>query len=65
MNSTQQQEASPAHVQQTIYGDSNVHAHTSQGVRSDNVSSSDFVSKKDFDKLSDQLDEKFSQEEVY
>ena len=31
---------------------------------SDDVSSSDFVSKKDFDKLSDQLDEKFSRFEA-
>ena len=56
VNSSQQQEASSAHAQQTISEDNNAHAqHLPRG--SDNVSSSDFVSKKDFDKLSDQLDE--------
>ena len=52
-----QQPASTAHAQQTISEDDSAHAQDLPG-GSDNVSSSDFVSKKDFNKLSDQLDEK-------
>ena len=63
VNSTQQQGASSAHVQQTISEDSNAHVQHLPG-GSDNVSSSEFVSKKDFDKLSDQLDERFSRFEA-
>ena len=63
VNSSQQPEASTAHAQQTISEDDSAHAqHLPAG--SDNVSSSDFVSKKDLDKLSDQLDEKFSRFEA-
>ena len=58
-----QQPASTAHAQQTISEDDSAHAQDLPG-GSDNVSSSDFVSKKDFDKLSDQLDEKFSRFEA-
>ena len=58
-----QQPASTAHAQQTISEDDSAHAQHLPG-GSDNVSSSDFVSKKDFDKLSDQLDEKFSRFEA-
>ena len=54
-----QQPAISAHAQQTISKDDSAHAQDLPG-GSDNVSSSDFFSKKDFDKLSDQLDEKFS-----
>ena len=63
VNSSQQPEASTAHAQQTISEDDSAHAQHLPG-GSDNVSSSDFVSKKDFDKLSDQLDEKFSRFEA-
>ena len=59
VNSSQQQEASSAHAQQMISEDNNVHVQHLPG-GSDNASSSDFVSEKDFDKLSDRLDEKFS-----
>ena len=58
-----QQPASTAHAQQTISEDDSAHAQDLPG-GSDNVSSSDFVSKQDFDKLSDQLDEKFSRFEA-
>ena len=58
-----QQPASTAHAQQTISEDDSAHAQDLPG-GSDNVSSSDVVSKKDFDKLSDQLDEKFSRFEA-
>ena len=47
-----QQPAISVHAQETISEDDSAHAQDLPG-GSDNVSSSDFVSKKDFDKLSD------------